>query len=93
MHRLLELVIDVAATQRLTNIITDEEITRPAREWITATMPEGSRLTYLVNCPRCVSVWAGLAIGSGITPRWAKLALALSAGTLAAEWAKEVVSG
>jgi hypothetical protein len=85
----LDLTLDVAATRRLTSIITEEEISRPMREWVSEHL-SGSKLEYLVNCPHCVSVWAGAAIGSGIVPRWAKLALALSASNQVVDWLGEL---
>lgn len=89
--KITELAIDIAATRRITTLVVNDEITRPMREWVTEHYPD-SRVTYLVNCPHCVSVWAGAAIGSGLVPRWVKLALALSASTEAIGWVGEVAS-
>lgn len=60
----------VLATQRLTQLITEDEITRPIREktnvWA-GDAPEFSvkeRLAYIVECPACTSIWAaGVVLG------------------------------
>lgn len=59
----LAAVIDAAATWRLTSLVVDDEITRPARDWIATYLPEGSKLGYLVNCRACTSMWAALMVG------------------------------
>lgn len=87
----LSTVVDVAATARLTRLIVDDEIARPFREWVEATTGADSKFTYLVNCPYCVSIWAGAAVQT--LPRWVVRALALSGGALAAKWLAEVTEG
>lgn len=89
--RALDTAIEVAAAARLTRLVVDDEITRPFREWVEAQTGEDSQLTYLVNCPYCVSVWAGAAVQA--LPRWVVRALALSGGTLAVKWLSEVTEG
>lgn len=66
---------------RLTRLVTEDEISRPARELVERRWP-GSSLSFLVNCPACVSVWAGLAVSYRLLPRRVLLALALSSGFL-----------
>jgi hypothetical protein len=48
------------AVYRLTRLLVEDEVTRPARERITEAAPEG-RLAYFVTCPWCVSMWVGAA--------------------------------
>jgi hypothetical protein len=72
----LDLVVDAGATARLTRLITRDKITAPLRDWAMRT--ERGRTTYLVNCPYCVSVWAGLLVASGLVPERVRWALALS---------------
>ena len=74
----LSLLVDVAATWRLTRLVAEDEITRPLREAATP----GSRVEYLLGCPYCVSVWAGMAVTSGVIPTRVRMALALSAGAI-----------
>lgn len=83
----IEVGVRAAATWRLTKLVTEDEITRPVREAIDARWP-GSQVSYLVNCPACVSVWAGLAVA--VMPRALAGALASSAGTLAFKWLGEI---
>lgn len=73
-----EAAVRTAATWRLTKLVTSDELTRPLRE---RTRP-GSRLEYLANCPVCTSVWVGALVGSGLVPKVAVYALALSAGSI-----------
>lgn len=68
-----------AATWRATVLITEDELTRPLREAVNRRWPD-SRAAYLIQCPACVSVWAGFA--TLLLPRWATRALALSASTI-----------
>lgn len=83
-----ELVIRTAAAWRLTRLVVDDEITRELRDAVAAKHGHGSKLTYLVNCPYCVSVWAGLI--AAVLPRRAAGALALSSGTIGIKWIAEV---
>lgn len=73
------MIVRALATWRLTQAVTDDEITRPAREGVTRRWP-GSRVAYLVTCRRCVSVWAGLVCA--VLPRRICAALAYSAVTI-----------
>jgi hypothetical protein len=69
------MITETLAAYRVTRLITQDEIARPAREAISDRVP-GSQLEYLVNCPYCVSVWAGFAVL--LLPVWARRALAVS---------------
>ena len=73
---------DSLAVYRLTKLVLDDKITEDLREWVYDKFPKGSKVRYLINCPWCVSVWAGLAI-SGLRLYNPKAADALS-GALAA---------
>lgn len=64
------LAVGALAVHRLTRLAVEDEVTRPARERITAAAPDG-RLAYFVTCPWCVSMWVGAA--------WAALAVAAPA--------------
>ena len=86
----LDVVIDVAATARATRLVVDDEISRPAREKVAEILP-GSRLDYLVNCPYCVSVWAGFAVQ--VLPRPVVYALALSGASVVGRWLTDVTEG
>lgn len=71
----LKVLIDVAASRRLTRLIVKDEITRPIRESHAITSHE--KLSYLFNCPFCVSVYTGalVAVSSMVFPRASKIAL------------------
>jgi hypothetical protein len=73
------------AAWRLTELATTDEITRPAREWAGK---RGGRIAYLAACPRCLSVWAGLAVI--LIPEWMSTALGVSAATiLLTDWREQ----
>lgn len=84
---LLELIVDAAATTRVTRLVVDDEISRSFRDWVLERTGDDSSLTYLVNCPYCVSVWAGAAVY--LAPRWVKVPLALSALAIGARTVNE----
>lgn len=55
----LALAVDGLATYRLVKLVRDDRITAPAREALEERQgpPEDSKLTYLLNCPWCLSIW------------------------------------
>lgn len=83
----VDVAIRTAATWRITRLVVDDEIARPLREAVARRWPD-SKAEYLVNCPYCVSVWAGAA--AAVMPKWLACSLAFSAGTLGAKWVAEV---
>jgi hypothetical protein len=83
----IDAAIRTAATWRLTRLVVDDEISRPLREAVHRRWPD-SKAAYLVDCPYCVSVWAGVA--AAVMPKWLACSLAFSAGTLGAKWLAEV---
>jgi hypothetical protein len=87
-RQLLDLAVDTLASYRLTKLIRDDQITESFRENVYSRFgpPEESKVSYLVNCPWCMSIWFGLALALARrqTPAAAHLAtraLALSALT------------
>lgn len=87
MTSIIDAIVSVAATHRITNLVVEDEISRPIREAITERWPD-SRLAYLVTCPYCVSVWAGAAVVA--MPKSMRWTLALSSGTMLTKWAAEL---
>lgn len=81
MSKALDFAVGVLAADRITQLVVEDEITRPIREAVERRFPD-SKLAYLVACKACVSVWAGLAVSSRKMPRPVVSALALSAATL-----------
>lgn len=76
---MIRLLVRCLATWRITELVTTDEISRPARDWVAKRWP-GSKAAYLVTCPRCVSVWAALAVA--VLPEWACRVLASSSVTI-----------
>jgi hypothetical protein len=70
---------------RLTDLVVDDEVTRPAREWVGKRWP-GGRLSFLLSCKRCTSVWAAAVVA--VLPRRACTVLALSQATI---WVNDAV--
>lgn len=67
-----EFAVNFAASKRLTRLVVEDEITRPIRESHAITKHE--KLSYLLNCPYCVSVYTGLgvALSSIVFPKASK---------------------
>lgn len=57
----LSLIIDIIATYRLTKLVMEDKITEPLRDFVYEHFPK-SKLSYLIACPWCISVWAALVI-------------------------------
>lgn len=85
------MILEALATRRLTQLVVEDEITRPVRDIVTrwadrhreGTLPD--RLGYLVDCPACASVWCGAAImlmRRHRVGRWVVGLLALSGASL-----------
>jgi hypothetical protein len=62
--QVLDLVVDTLASYRLTKLIRDDMITEPFRESVYSRFgpPGESKVSYLVNCPWCMSIWFGVAL-------------------------------
>lgn len=76
----LDAAVDILAVARITRLVVDDKITEPMRQEVIEHSGSES-LSYLVQCPYCVSVWAGLAVSFGLVPRKVRYALALSEAT------------
>lgn len=53
------------AVARVTGLITADEISRPARDWVTEHLPPYPifiPVEYLLTCPWCVSIWVAAAV-------------------------------
>ena len=69
---LMDIVVDLAASRRITRLITKDNITEPIREH--SFFHKHEKLRYLVNCPICVGVYtsAGVVLSSIVFPRASK---------------------
>ena len=60
MNIVLGLIILALATARGTTLIVNDYITEPFRNAVQRRFGDDSKVTYLVNCPYCTSVWVGM---------------------------------
>ena len=58
------LLVDGLATYRLVKLVRDDRITEPVRDAVEESQgpPEKSKISYLVNCPWCLSFYFGTAL-------------------------------
>jgi Protein of unknown function (DUF1360) len=58
------LVVDALASYRLVKLVRDDRIFEPVRETVVERQgpPERSKLSYLLNCPWCLSFYVGGAL-------------------------------
>ncbi|WP_210650154.1 DUF1360 domain-containing protein [Nocardioides sp. SYSU D00065] len=63
-ERPMALLVDGLATYRLVKLVRDDRITEPVRDAVEERNgpPEKSKLTYLLSCPWCLSIYAGAAL-------------------------------
>lgn len=62
MRNLLNLLVDIVAVVRLTRLINQDVITEPLRDLVWSKFPPNTKIGYLLTCPWCMSIWAGLSI-------------------------------
>lgn len=60
----LRFLIDALATFRLVKLVRHDKITEPVREAVQSHYgpPEKSKVSYLVDCPWCLSIYFGLGL-------------------------------
>lgn len=63
MKSITNLVVFALATRRLTSLITEDKITEDFRDSVEARFSPENKVSYLVTCRKCVSVWAGITLG------------------------------
>lgn len=66
-ERLVDLTVDGLATYRLVKLIRDDRIAQPLRDKVEEEQgpPERSKITYLLSCPWCLSIYFGVALTLG----------------------------
>lgn len=62
MNKAVTLANDIIATYRLTKLVMDDKITEDFRNYIFGKFEWDSKISYLITCPWCVSIWAGAVI-------------------------------
>jgi hypothetical protein len=77
--RVLALVVDGLASYRLVKLVRDDRITEPARDAVQDRTgpPEQSKVSYLMTCPWCLSIYFGAALTAGRL-RWPRTTDALA---------------
>ena len=85
---MLDDIADALAVHRLTKLVIDDYITEPLREKVYDKFgdPSESKISYLIGCPWCVSVYAGFGVvaARAVAPkawRYVSYALAFSSVT------------
>lgn len=65
--RLVSLAVSTLATYRLTKLVVSDEITADLRGKVFERFgePETNKVSYLVTCAHCVSVYTGLLVAFG----------------------------
>ncbi len=58
----LAFVVTALATARITRIITTDYLTAGPRRWAITRLGVDSKLSYLITCQWCTSVWVGAAV-------------------------------
>lgn len=86
-HSPLDASVDALAVHRLTKLVIDDHITEPLRNKVYERFgdPSESKISYLVGCPWCVSVYMGLGVSVARTVApgvWRPLAYALALSSL-----------
>lgn len=56
----LGVTILALAVARVTRLVVLDEITVGFRSWVIRRFGDDHKLTYLVHCPWCVSIWVGI---------------------------------
>lgn len=90
---MLEDLIDALATHRLTKLVIDDYITEPLRDKVYEKFgePDESKISYLIGCPWCTSMYAGAFVVAArtIAPKaWRPLAYALAFSSITG-WVEE----
>ena len=90
-----DLTLDSLAVYRLTRLIVVDEISDPLRQRVFSRFgsPAASKISYLVTCPWCVSIYAGAAVATArmMAPGvWSKVAPALATSAVTGIIAEQV---
>lgn len=79
----MKFVRNILATKRLTRLLVDDVILDDFRQVIFERWnPEDYKLSYLLTCGKCSSVWLGALVVSGIIPEKVLDLLAYSEATI-----------
>lgn len=89
----VDALADTLATHRLTKLVIDDYITEPLRDRVYKKFgsPQDSKVSYVVGCPWCVSMYIGIGVSAArtIAPKaWRPLAYALAFSSVTG-WVEE----
>lgn len=62
MNKAVALATDIVATYRLTKLVMEDKITEDFRDYIYERFPRDSKISYLIGCPWCISIWSAVVI-------------------------------
>lgn len=79
---LLEFLLSLGATCRVTRFITKDTLAAGFRTWIAARFGDDSKLSYLVSCSWCTSIWVAAAMTALAQGAGGSLALQLTTTAL-----------
>ena len=67
MNSLVKTAVTALATYRITKLVLEDEIfAEPRNALLKRFNPQETKIGYLLTCPWCVSVWAGVAVAAGL---------------------------
>lgn len=80
----LTMILAVLSVARITRLVTSDRITEAPRDWLLDRLDPHGLGTYVITCPWCISVYAGLVVAPaahywGDDPVFMIIALALTA--------------
>lgn len=56
------LIVAALAVARITRFVVEDYLFNDVRRWVVNKWGEDSKLSYLVHCPWCVSIWVAIPI-------------------------------
>lgn len=62
MTLLVVFLIMALATARLTRLVVEDQISEPLRNWAYRVDPKIEHVGYVVGCPYCTGIWAGIGV-------------------------------
>jgi hypothetical protein len=58
----VSLVVAVLAVARITRFLTEDFLAVGYRRWVVNRWGEDSKMSYLVHCPWCTSIWVAIPV-------------------------------
>jgi hypothetical protein len=83
----VSLVVAALAVARITRFLTEDYLTVGYRRWVVTRWGPESKMSYLVHCPWCTSIWIALPVMpvASLFPNvWVIAALSIPAASMVA---------